>query len=54
MIDRIDYQYDVIETTQEISVSADAILHGLLSDIEGQDSFLFFLNNTIRRLDPDE
>ncbi len=46
-IDRIDYIYDVRETIEEIHIPADAILQGLLSDVDGQESFLFFLDNSI-------
>ena len=45
----IEYEYDICEATEELSMSADAILQGLLSDIDGQESFLFFIDNTIRR-----
>lgn len=43
----IEYEYDVIDTVEEISISADAVLQGLLSDVDGQESLLFFLDNTI-------
>ena len=46
-LNRIDYQYDVLDTVEEVTLSADAILQGLLSDIDGQESFLFFLDHTI-------
>ena len=47
LLDSINYQYDVLDTVEEVSLSADTILQGLLSDIDGQESFLFFLDHTI-------
>ena len=49
-IKRIDYEYDIFETIEEIKISADDVIHGLLSDIDGQESFLFFLNNSIQKI----
>lgn len=45
-LDRIDYQYDVLDTVEELSLSANDVLQGLLYDMDGQESFLFFLDNS--------
>ena len=47
----IDYEYDVNETIENVSVSADEIIRGLLSDIDGQENFFFFLDNSILKID---
>lgn len=47
----IDYEYDVNETIENVSVSADEIIRGLLSDIDGQENFFFFIDNSILKID---